>query len=82
MKNIPNHNNHVPFGQLRDLTAGRIPRPAAHLRSFFEKVGSLLRVLMALSLLHTYMLLCTIATTQKRNELTLGSSLDRVDLQL
>ena len=28
------------------------------------------------------MLLCTIATTQKRNELTLGSSLDRVDLQL
>ena len=33
-------------------------------------------------LLHTYMLLCTIATTQKRNELTLGSSLDRVDLQL
>ena len=21
VKNIPNHNNHVPFGQLRDLTA-------------------------------------------------------------
>ena len=39
-------------------------------------------VLMALSLLHTYFLLNPNATARKRNKLTRGASMDRVDSEL